>query len=117
MSDGCELVADVWRDTTGGPAPAVPLRTPYGRADVLGPMHFSGLSLLDAVGAGFVVVLKDVRGRFDSDGTFRAFVHEPDEGDDTAEWIRAQPWSNGSVSTFGASYFGLTALRPPSAAA
>ncbi|HYM11415.1 MAG TPA: CocE/NonD family hydrolase, partial [Bryobacterales bacterium] len=47
---------------------------------------------------------QDVRGRFASEGDFYAFVNEGKDGYDIIEWAAAQPWSNGKVGTFGASY-------------
>src|SRR3712207_8039886 len=49
----------------------------------------------------------DVRGRGDSGGTFHHLLNRPDEGQDghaTLEWIRARPWSNARIGTFGGSF-------------
>ena len=34
--------------------------------------------------------------------------HERDDGLDTVEWLRRQPWFNGRLGTFGPSYVGYT---------
>jgi putative CocE/NonD family hydrolase len=41
-------------------------------------------------------------------------VHEPDDGEDTIEWIAQQPWCDGNVGTYGASYLGFTQLASAS---
>ncbi len=63
---------------------------------------------LRAAGSGYAVVVQDVRGRFESEGRFDAFVNERQDGYDTLEWLAAQPWCNGDVGMFGGSYVGLT---------
>ncbi|MBM3941023.1 MAG: CocE/NonD family hydrolase, partial [SAR202 cluster bacterium] len=67
---------------------------------------------------GYAVVSQDVRGRYDSPGTFNPFFQEFNDGNDTIVWCVAQPWSNGKVGTYGASYVGATqwlaaATQPP----
>ncbi len=59
-----------------------------------------------------------MRGRFASEGRFYGFVNEGPDGYDTIEWAAAQPWSDGQVGTFGASYLAwdqyfAAMLRPP----
>ena len=56
---------------------------------------------------GYVVVVVDTRGRFNSEGTFDLFdpKHKTD-GYDLVEWIARQPWSNGKVGMIGGSYSG-----------
>ena len=55
-----------------------------------------------------MLVSQDLRGRYESEGTFHAFPNEAQDGHDTCAWICAQPWSNGRIGMFGASYVGLT---------
>ena len=70
-----------------------------------------------AVERGYAVVVQDVRGRYDSDGTFDPYKHEGHDGYDTIEWLAAQSWSNGRVATVGLSYPGavqwLAAVEAP----
>jgi putative CocE/NonD family hydrolase len=112
MRDGVVLRADVYRPTAGGRAPVLVYRTPY---DKTGTGKESIVRL--AVERGYVVVLQDVRGRYASEGDFRAYHQEGRDGFDTIEWAAAQPWSNGRVGTFGLSYPGavqwLAALEAP----
>ena len=63
------------------------------------------------------MVVQDVRGRYGSAGDFDPYRNEGRDGFDTIEWAAAQPWSDGSVGTFGLSYPGavqwLAALESP----
>lgn len=34
-------------------------------------------------------------------------VNEADDGADTIDWLTRQPWCDGEVGTFGASYLGM----------
>jgi putative CocE/NonD family hydrolase len=58
---------------------------------------------------GYIVALNDCRGRFNSDGVFRPYFDEANDGYDTVEWIASQPWCDGNVGMFGGSYVGETA--------
>ncbi|MGI8855820.1 MAG: CocE/NonD family hydrolase [Thermomicrobiales bacterium] len=102
MRDGVVLFADVYRPSGPGPYPALLQRTPYDKQNGGSPFT------LRAAGSGYAVVVQDVRGRFESEGRFDAFVNERQDGYDTLEWLAAQPWCNGDVGMFGGSYVGLT---------
>ena len=102
MPDGVVLIADLYLPAVGsGPFPTILQRTPYGRQSSPG-------FPLAAAERGYAVLMQDTRGRWDSEGTFRPFVHEAQDGYDTCAWICRQPWSNGSIGMFGGSYVGLT---------
>ncbi|RSN68094.1 CocE/NonD family hydrolase [Actinomadura sp. WAC 06369] len=103
MPDGAVLRADLHRPRGAGPLPAVLVRTPYGKAQRLVRL-FAGV----LARRGFQVVVQDVRGIGGSDGEFRAFHHERDDGLATLAWLRAQPWCDGRVAMAGASYLGFT---------
>ena len=81
-------------------------RTPYGKERA--QMTYLMLDPLRAVGAGYVVVIQDTRGRYASEGEFVPFLSESQDGFDTVEWCAAQPWSNGKVGMYGMSYVGAT---------
>ena len=49
-------------------------------------------------------VAQDVRGRWDSEGDYRPFFNEAEDGYDTQQWIGQQPWSNGRIGMSGGSY-------------
>jgi hypothetical protein len=105
MRDGVELSADIYRPDTDGKFPVLLQRTPYSN-NTLGAVDQSRFF----AERGYAVVQVDVRGRYDSDGKFYAFRNEPDDGFDTDEWVGKQPWSNGTIGTFGGSYVGFTQL-------
>ncbi len=105
MRDGTVLRANVYRPDGDGPHPVLLNRTPYGK-----DLHGAG-AVLDPVLAarrGYIVVIQDARGRFASDGEWRPFVHEADDGTDTIAWAAALPGGSGRVGMFGASYHGFT---------
>ncbi len=113
MRDGVVLRANVWRPASAGAFPTLVYRTPYGK-DATETWYETHLR---AVERGYAVVLQDVRGRYESGGEFFPYVNEGRDGFDTIEWAARQPWSNGSVGTFGLSYPGavqwLAALEGP----
>jgi putative CocE/NonD family hydrolase len=59
---------------------------------------------------GFLVVVQDVRGRGESEGTFAGFAREAADGAEAVRWVRRLPECNGRVGTYGFSYQGLTQL-------
>jgi putative CocE/NonD family hydrolase len=113
MRDGVVLRADVWRPKSDQKLPVLVYRTPYNRKR--SPEDYT--IFRKAVQRGYVVVMQDVRGRYGSDGEFRPYEQEGRDGHDTIEWAARQPWSNGTVGTFGLSYPGavqwLAAMEHP----
>lgn len=103
MTDGTILYADLYRPAGPGPFPTLLQRTPYEKA-FRGPTP----SVLRFASAGYAVVVQDVRGRYESEGEFFAFVNERADGLDTIEWLVNQPWCDGNIGMFGGSYVGLT---------
>lgn len=104
MRDGVALIADHYTPAGIETGPAVLIRTPYGRG---GPGRSLSEIYARAIAShGYHVINQDVRGRFDSEGEFVAFVHEVDDGEDTLEWMSRQPWCNGNIGMWGASYLG-----------
>jgi putative CocE/NonD family hydrolase len=116
LDDGTVLVGDLWRPVSGGPFPVLVQQLPYGRSVASSPVlpHPSWLA-----SHGYLVVVLDVRGRGDSEGTFAPFVHAGSDGATAIEWAARLPGSTGTVGTYGFSYQGLlqiytAAERPPS---
>jgi len=113
MRDGVILRADVTRPKSGARFPVLVYRTPYGKDST----QKSQTTFKRAVERGYAVVVEDVRGRYHSDGEFRAYENEGHDGYDTIEWAARQPWSDGKVGTFGLSYPGavqwLAAVENP----
>src|SRR5262245_30464261 len=112
MRDGIHLATDVRLPAGDGPWPVVLVRTPYDK----GPLANNGLdagniwSAVQFAQNGIVLVVQDTRGRHASEGKALGLVDEGwgehQDGYDTVAWIRQQPWCNGKVATFGASYRG-----------
>jgi uncharacterized protein len=104
MPDGVTLLGDLYRPTRA-PArmPTVLVRLPYGRAGLYGAVFVATYAR-----RGFQVFVQSTRGTFGSGGLFRPFTTEKDDGLATLAWVRAQPWSDGTVAMTGGSYFGHT---------
>jgi uncharacterized protein len=107
MRDGVRLAADVYRPAQGGVAsegrfPALLMRTPYSKA-VRAPAFANYFAA-----RGYVVVVEDVRGRYQSEGRWRPLYDDGADGYDTAEWIGHQSWCDGGIGTLGTSYEGAT---------
>ncbi|MEO8764531.1 MAG: CocE/NonD family hydrolase [Ginsengibacter sp.] len=106
MRDGVRLSTNIFRPDSIGKFPVLLLRTPYGKNEKgrQGEYFYAQ--------RGYVVVIQDARGRYDSEGIFDAFQAEANDGFDTQEWIGRQAWCNGSIGTFGSSYEGFTQWLP-----
>jgi uncharacterized protein len=103
MADGVELLTDVYFGDRGKAAPVIMIRSPYGKR-----ASFAAGSAYPLATQGFNVVLQSCRGTFGSRGTFDPFHDEQRDGLATIEWIKQQPWCNGSIGTYGMSYLGFT---------
>ena len=57
-------------------------------------------------GARFPFLTVDVRGRGNSEGSFRPFIQEAKDGYDVVEWLAKQPYCNGKIAMWGGSYAG-----------
>ena len=115
MRDGTHQRANVFRPAGDGPHPVLLSRLPYGK-DL--PTASLVLDPVQATRRGYAVVIQDTRGRFLSEGEFDPYRTEDVDGYDSVEWAAAQPWSDGNVGMYGASYFGQTQwaaakLQPP----
>ncbi|MDY0406324.1 CocE/NonD family hydrolase [Virgibacillus sp. 179-BFC.A HS] len=108
MRDGVILRADIYRPSDNMKHPVLLTRLPYGKDDP----HFSHryLDTNRLVLAGYIVIVQDVRGRFNSDGDFYPFRWEADDGYDTVEWAANLSYADGNVGMFGLSYYGFTQL-------
>jgi uncharacterized protein len=120
VRDGTVLRSDVYRPAAAGRYPAVVMRTPYGKRHAQSNSGYSHPSWYAA--QGYVVVVQDCRGRWESDGEFVPYLNEAEDGYDTIEWAASLPEANGRVGMYGYSYPGLVQLlaaaeRPPSLAA
>jgi predicted acyl esterase len=94
------------RNSTDNKYTVVIDRSPYGYtglewiADILVPF-------------GFVAVGQDMRGTQKSAGHFTIWHEDANDGQDLGDWIVQQPWSDGSIYTFGASADGMASFTIP----
>ena len=106
MPDGVRLSADIYLPTDGstggdGPFPTILYRTPY--SNQMDYLVERGNYFAQH---GYAVVCQDVRGRYDSEGRFKRWTSEFEDGHATIEWVGAQPWCDGNVGMDGPSYLG-----------
>lgn len=131
MQDGVHLMATVFRPDGDGRFPVIICTTVYGKD--FGPQDYSTLPKINAAGnavgtmhisdattwegpdprfwvlGGYVVVVADARGYYDSER--RAGIYsekDPEDYADLIEWAGVQPWSNGSVGLSGVSYLAIS---------
>jgi uncharacterized protein len=122
MRDGTVLRADVYRPVSdvGDPRPVLLNRTPY---DKTHPRYVWIAE--EMVAAGYIAVIQDTRGRYESDGEWKWHLtpeghrQEAEDGYDTCEWAARLPGADGQVGTWGNSYPSGTAwwmagAQPPS---
>jgi putative CocE/NonD family hydrolase len=106
MRDGVRLATDVYRPAAEGRWPVLLARLMYDKSNE----WFLGLNLdmVQALQAGYAIVVQDTRGRYASEGEFSLdFRQESTDGADTIAWIAQRPWSTGNVGMFGGSQLGL----------
>ena len=114
MRDGVELATDTWVPDQV-PAPTLLVRLPYGK-DLTALLAYGLMpNLFALIEAGYAVVYQDCRGTFRSGGEFVPMVNEPNDGADTIAWLVEQPWCDGNIGTFGASYLGFVQWASASA--
>lgn len=108
LRDGVTLYMDVYRPNDDKPYPAIVNRTPYlkeGTGALSGYMRACVIA-----GAGYNVVIQDVRGTGYSEGICDPAGHQDEDGYDTIEAIAQMPWCDGNVGMFGESYHGFSQL-------
>ena len=118
--DGVRLHAKIFTPTSAqAPLPIIMTRTPYGVANAANSFKTYLKALADE---GYIFVFEDIRGKFESEGTF--VMQRParapgdttslDEGTDTydtIEWLLHNvPDNNGRVGMLGISYSGWTTI-------
>ncbi|MGI4827340.1 MAG: CocE/NonD family hydrolase [Janthinobacterium lividum] len=122
MRDGVKLYTAVYTPVGGqmsdpAPYPFLMTRTPYSCApygpDKIAPHVTGNTKLLDG---GYILVCQDVRGRWDSEGTWLEMtpskdgkgIDESSDTSDTVDWlIQHVPQNNGKVGILGISYPGF----------
>jgi putative CocE/NonD family hydrolase len=105
--DHVRLDADLYYPDRLGEFPVLLMRQPYGRkiASTVVYAHPSWYA-----SQGYLVVIQDVRGRGTSQGEFKLFENEIEDGLETINWAAQLPQSNGKVGMYGFSYQGMTQL-------
>lgn len=104
MHDGCSLATDIYLPGDGK-YPVLLMMTPYGKKGM-------GMLAQPICAAGYVLVVQDVRGRYDSDGTFSPIAQERSDGPETAAWIQSQAWydRDAGIGIVGLSYLSEVGL-------
>ena len=99
MPDGIELATMLFEPAMTGPHPTILMREPYG---------LSGFASIGEIYAerGYNAVIQACRGTGGSEGEFDPLSNERNDGLDTLDWIKAQPWFDGRLGTSGPSYLG-----------
>ena len=100
MRDGVRLATDVYRPAAEGRFPTLFVRDIYTNGSTPARQRLARW----ATDAGYVFVLQQARGRYDSEGQWYPYFQEIEDGDDALNWIAEQAWSNGRVGMFGTSY-------------
>src|SRR3990172_12694592 len=135
MSDGVNVVVDIFRPDNGDKFPALLSMSPYNKdvqSDRLWPrgmMRSRVRGVIDGcieagptdffVRRGYVHIIGSVRGTGKSGGAYRFMDHrEVRDLYEIVEWAAQQPWCNGNVGMLGVSYFAwnqqpTAVLRPP----
>ena len=103
MRDGARMATDIYRPPLAS-APAICVRTPYGRA----ADRLVG-ALVSFARRGFVVVSQDCRGTGDSEpDRWDYYMYETEDGLDFVSWVSTQKWFDGFLGSCGGSYVGQT---------
>lgn len=118
MRDGCRLALDAYVPDGGREErfATIVIFTPYNRrfkqvGEGAEPSPNAGKYRDFFVPRGYALVVVDVRGTGASFG-IRETLRSPKEREDSreiADWIVAQPWSNGVIGSTGVSYLGAAA--------
>jgi len=105
MRDGTELSTDFYYNPeVDGPKPTILIRTVYNKNNAFNESPvWHELAI-----QGYVIAIQDIRGRFESGGTYKVAEGRREDGIDTLNWIIQQPWSDQQVATGGCSYLGET---------
>lgn len=117
MSDGAVLRANVFLPSPNQRVPVILTVTGYNK-DVQNPTGSqcsTGGGLVSAdpnlLNKGYAIMALDDRGTGASEGTWDSWGQRTqDDYSEVLDWIQAQPWSDGDVGMYGASYMGITSL-------
>ncbi len=100
--DGAKLSTDLYFPVgVKQQLPVILIRTPYNKS-----AEWSVANAQRFAAQGYIVAVQDVRGKFESGGTYTISAADTNDGSDTVDWLVAQRWSNGNIGTTGCSYSG-----------
>lgn len=119
LSDRTRLYADIYRPAAPGRFPVLLNRIPYNKSAA---QAYAYAHPIWYARHGYVVIIQDTRGRWQSEGEFYPVRDEALDGFETIAWAADLPFCNGRVGLYGYSYVGLAQLltaarRPPALAA
>lgn len=98
MRDGTRLATDLYLPPAV-PAPAIIVRTPYGRGAMWPDV------CMTFARRGYVAVVQDCRGTGDSEpDSWDYYVYEREDSYDLVDWVVKQFWFQGFVASCGGSY-------------
>ncbi len=101
MRDGTRLATHVYLHPADiEPRPVLLFRSQYGKGTFEVEARLLGAG-------GYVTIVQDVRGLFESEGEVVELWDQGPDCYDMVAWIREQPFCNGKVAMWGASYNGL----------
>lgn len=117
MRDGTRLYTEIFlpseSDGHDSSFPTILTRSPYPFSR---PSRNDRLPITRFLDAGFAYVFQLTRGQGASEGVFKFFQSDGEDGYDAVEWIAGQNWCNGAIGMFGSSYSGGTQLLAAKAA-
>ncbi len=105
VRDGTTLYADIYRPNREGSFPILLTRLPYSKDDPFYSHRYLDTNRI--VQHGYVIIIQDVRGRFESEGEFQPFKNEAHDGYDTVEWAATLPYSSGKWGCLAYPIMGL----------
>ena len=105
MRDGVRLATDIYRPKTDEPVPIIFSRTPYNFNSWGDGKQRTRTAqrAYEAVKRGYAYVVQNERGRYYSEGEWDILGVPLTDGYDAFSWMKAQPWSNGRIGTYGCS--------------
>lgn len=106
MRDGVTLVSDIYHPVRVVLTPTILVRIPFSKT-IVNSLFATVVGRFWAE-RGYTVVIQGTRGRYESGGRHYPLREEREDGLDTLEWLRQQPWFDRRLGMWGGSAFGYT---------